>query len=53
MGVVIAWEVCEIISEHILNPKSRLNLERIQEVQVKRVFPQVIQTNRFELYLGI
>ncbi|KAF7835408.1 uncharacterized protein G2W53_010267 [Senna tora] len=31
----------------------RLNLKRIQIVQVKRVVAQVIQTDLFALYLGI
>ncbi|KAF7832165.1 uncharacterized protein G2W53_014498 [Senna tora] len=53
MGLVIAWKVCEVMSKHILKQKSRWNLKRIQEVQVKRVFEQVIQTNRFVLYMGI
>ncbi|KAF7835549.1 uncharacterized protein G2W53_010408 [Senna tora] len=35
MGLVIAWKVCQLMSKHILNQKSRLNLKRIQEVQVQ------------------
>ncbi|KAF7800564.1 uncharacterized protein G2W53_045015 [Senna tora] len=35
MGLVIAWEVCQAISEHILNGKPRFNLKRIQEAQVR------------------
>ncbi|KAF7832156.1 uncharacterized protein G2W53_014489 [Senna tora] len=53
MAVVIAWKVCEVMSKHILNRKLRLNLKRIQEVQVKHVVAQGSQTNRFALYLGI
>ncbi|KAF7839156.1 uncharacterized protein G2W53_007638 [Senna tora] len=53
MGLVIAWKVCQCMSKHILNQKSRLNLKRIEEVQVKRVVAKVCQTNRFALYLGI
>ncbi|KAF7832166.1 uncharacterized protein G2W53_014499 [Senna tora] len=53
MGLVIAWKVCKVISNYILNRKSRLNLERIQEVQVKRVLAQVSQIDRFALYLGV
>ncbi|KAF7844388.1 uncharacterized protein G2W53_001293 [Senna tora] len=41
------------MSRDILNRKLQLNLKRIQEVQVKRVFAQVTQTDRFVLYLGI
>ncbi|KAF7839108.1 uncharacterized protein G2W53_007590 [Senna tora] len=53
MGLVIAWKVCQLMLKHILILKSRLNLKRIQEVQVKRVVAQVSQTNRLTLYLGI
>ncbi|KAF7839146.1 uncharacterized protein G2W53_007628 [Senna tora] len=53
MGLVITWKVCEVMSKQILNIKTRLNLKRIQEVQVKRVVPQVSQTDRFALYLEI
>ncbi|KAF7835558.1 uncharacterized protein G2W53_010417 [Senna tora] len=53
MGLVIARKVCEVMSKHIFNRKSRLNLKRIQEVEVKRVIAQVSQTYRFALYLGI
>ncbi|KAF7841510.1 uncharacterized protein G2W53_003808 [Senna tora] len=52
MGLVIAWKVCEVILKHILNGKSRLNLKRIEEVQVKHV-AQVSQTDRFAFNLGI
>ncbi|KAF7839159.1 uncharacterized protein G2W53_007641 [Senna tora] len=41
------------MSKDILNQKSRLNLERVKEVQVQRVLAQVGQTDRFVLYLGI
>ncbi|KAF7812441.1 uncharacterized protein G2W53_033417 [Senna tora] len=40
------------MSKHILNRKSRLNLKRIHELQVKHV-AQVSQIDRFALYLGI
>ncbi|KAF7835553.1 uncharacterized protein G2W53_010412 [Senna tora] len=53
MGLAIAWKVIEFMSKLILNPKSRLNLKVIQEVQVKRVVAQVSETDRFALYLGI
>ncbi|KAF7835411.1 uncharacterized protein G2W53_010270 [Senna tora] len=53
MGLAIAMKECEVMSKHILNQKARLNLKRIQEVQVKRVVAQVSQTDRFALYLGI
>ncbi|KAF7834697.1 uncharacterized protein G2W53_009556 [Senna tora] len=53
MGHVIAWKVCEVMFKHILNQKLRLNLKRIQEVQVIRVVAQVSQTDRFAMYLGI
>ncbi|KAF7832233.1 uncharacterized protein G2W53_014566 [Senna tora] len=33
MGHVIASKACDVVSKHILNRKSRLNLKRIQEVQ--------------------
>ncbi|KAF7844389.1 uncharacterized protein G2W53_001294 [Senna tora] len=49
----MAWKVCEVMPKHILNPKSRLNLKRIHEVQVKCVVAQVSQIDRFALYLGI
>ncbi|KAF7835409.1 uncharacterized protein G2W53_010268 [Senna tora] len=52
MGHVIAWKECEVISRHILNQKSRLILKRIQELQVKSVFAQVRQIDRFVLYFG-
>ncbi|KAF7835200.1 uncharacterized protein G2W53_010059 [Senna tora] len=35
MGLVIAWEVCQVKYKHILNGKLRLNLKRIQEAQVR------------------
>ncbi|KAF7832141.1 uncharacterized protein G2W53_014474 [Senna tora] len=47
MGLVIALKVSEVMSKHILNRKSRLNLKRIQEEQVKRVVAEVSQTDRF------
>ncbi|KAF7835202.1 uncharacterized protein G2W53_010061 [Senna tora] len=34
MGLMISWEVCQVMSKHILNGKPRLNLKRIQEPQV-------------------
>ncbi|KAF7839126.1 uncharacterized protein G2W53_007608 [Senna tora] len=37
MGLVIAWKEREVMFKHILNLKSRLNLKRIEEVQVKHV----------------
>ncbi|KAF7832146.1 uncharacterized protein G2W53_014479 [Senna tora] len=52
-GIVIAWKVYVVMSKQILNRKSRLNLKRIQEVQVKSVVAQVSQTDGFELYLRI
>ncbi|KAF7832154.1 uncharacterized protein G2W53_014487 [Senna tora] len=53
MGLVIAWKVYEDISKHILNPKSHLNLKRIQDEQVKLVVALVSQTDSFVLYFGI
>ncbi|KAF7839131.1 uncharacterized protein G2W53_007613 [Senna tora] len=53
MGLVIAWKELKVMSKHNLNQKSRLNLKRIEEVQVKRVVAQVSHTDRFALYLGI
>ncbi|KAF7839171.1 uncharacterized protein G2W53_007653 [Senna tora] len=41
------------MSKYNLQQKSRWNLKSIQEVQVKRVVPQVSETGRFALYLGI
>ncbi|KAF7835171.1 uncharacterized protein G2W53_010030 [Senna tora] len=35
IGFVIAWEVFQVMSNHILNGKPRLNLKRIQEAQVR------------------
>ncbi|KAF7835175.1 uncharacterized protein G2W53_010034 [Senna tora] len=35
MGLVIAWEVCQVMSKHILNGKPRLNIKRIQEAEVR------------------
>ncbi|KAF7835027.1 uncharacterized protein G2W53_009886 [Senna tora] len=35
MGLVIAWEVCQVMSEHISKGKVRLNLKRIQESHVR------------------
>ncbi|KAF7839109.1 uncharacterized protein G2W53_007591 [Senna tora] len=49
----MAWNVREVICKHILNQKSRLNLNRLQEVQVKRVVAQVIQTDRFTMSKNI
>ncbi|KAF7835177.1 uncharacterized protein G2W53_010036 [Senna tora] len=34
-GLLIAWEVSQVMSEHILNGKPRLNLKRIQEAEVR------------------
>ncbi|KAF7835189.1 uncharacterized protein G2W53_010048 [Senna tora] len=34
MGLVIAREVCQYMSKHILKGKQRLNLKRIQEAPV-------------------
>ncbi|KAF7823959.1 uncharacterized protein G2W53_022103 [Senna tora] len=34
MGLVITLKVCQVMSKHNLNLKSRLNLKRAQEVQV-------------------
>ncbi|KAF7801152.1 uncharacterized protein G2W53_044915 [Senna tora] len=45
MGLVIEWEVCQVMSEHILNGKPRLNLKRIQEAQV-RTSCQTSESNR-------
>ncbi|KAF7832168.1 uncharacterized protein G2W53_014501 [Senna tora] len=53
MGLMIKWKVCEVLSKHILNQKSRTNLNRIPEVQVKRFDAQVSQTDRFAMLLGI
>ncbi|KAF7832138.1 uncharacterized protein G2W53_014471 [Senna tora] len=53
MGLVIAWKECEVMSKHILNRKSRLNLKIFQEVQVNLVFAQDSETDRFVLYFGI
>ncbi|KAF7812431.1 uncharacterized protein G2W53_033407 [Senna tora] len=53
MGLVIEWKECEVMSNHILNGKSQLNLKRIQEVQINRVVAQVSQTRRFAINLGI
>ncbi|KAF7839165.1 uncharacterized protein G2W53_007647 [Senna tora] len=53
MGLEIAWNVCPVMSKLILNQKSRLNLNRIQEVQVKRVVAQVSEIDHFALFLGI
>ncbi|KAF7812426.1 uncharacterized protein G2W53_033402 [Senna tora] len=52
MELVNALKELEVMSKHILNQKSQLNLKRTQEAQVKHV-PQVSQTDRYELYLGI
>ncbi|KAF7835185.1 uncharacterized protein G2W53_010044 [Senna tora] len=35
MGLVIAREVCQYMSKHILKGKQRLNLRRIQEAPVR------------------
>ncbi|KAF7832153.1 uncharacterized protein G2W53_014486 [Senna tora] len=48
----MAWKVCEVMSKHISNRKSQLNLKRFQEVQVKSVVAQICQTHCFALYLG-
>ncbi|KAF7832173.1 uncharacterized protein G2W53_014506 [Senna tora] len=53
MGLVITWKLCQVMSEHIFKGKSQFNLNRIQEVQVKRDVTQVSQTDRLALHLGI
>ncbi|KAF7835040.1 uncharacterized protein G2W53_009899 [Senna tora] len=35
MGLVIAWEVCQVMSKNILKGKPRFNLKRVQEAQVQ------------------
>ncbi|KAF7835196.1 uncharacterized protein G2W53_010055 [Senna tora] len=35
MGLVIAWEVCQVLSKYIFNRTPPLNLKRIQEAQVR------------------
>ncbi|KAF7839138.1 uncharacterized protein G2W53_007620 [Senna tora] len=50
MGLVIAWKECEVMYKHIFNPKSPLNLKRLEEVQVKRVVSHLSQMDRFALY---
>ncbi|KAF7814948.1 uncharacterized protein G2W53_028917 [Senna tora] len=35
MGLVIAWELCQVISKPILKGKLRMNLKRILEAQVR------------------
>ncbi|KAF7839112.1 uncharacterized protein G2W53_007594 [Senna tora] len=49
----MACKACQVMCKHILNRKSRLNLNRIHEVQVKLIVAQMIQIDRFALYLGI
>ncbi|KAF7800561.1 uncharacterized protein G2W53_045012 [Senna tora] len=44
MGLVIAWEVCQVVSKHILKGKRRLNLKRILEAQV-RTFCRTSESN--------
>ncbi|KAF7832149.1 uncharacterized protein G2W53_014482 [Senna tora] len=53
MGLLIAWKVREVMCKHILNRKSRLNVKRIQEEQVKCDVAKVSPTDRFALYLAI
>ncbi|KAF7832159.1 uncharacterized protein G2W53_014492 [Senna tora] len=53
MELVIAWKVCKVMSRIIMNRKSRLNLKRIQQAEVKRVVAQSIQTDRFVVCFGI
>ncbi|KAF7812438.1 uncharacterized protein G2W53_033414 [Senna tora] len=53
MGLIIARKVCDVMSKLILNQKSRLNIKKIQEVQLKCVVAQMCQTDRFALYFGI
>ncbi|KAF7835038.1 uncharacterized protein G2W53_009897 [Senna tora] len=43
VGIVIAWEVCQVMAEHILKGKARFNLNIIQVAQVR-------QTDAFALY---
>ncbi|KAF7839135.1 uncharacterized protein G2W53_007617 [Senna tora] len=47
MGLAIAWKERHVMSKHILNKKSQLNIKRIQEVQVIRDVAQVRQIDRF------
>ncbi|KAF7839147.1 uncharacterized protein G2W53_007629 [Senna tora] len=53
MRLLITWMVFEGMSKHMLNIKTRLNLKRIEEIQIKRGVAHVSQTDRFALYLGI
>ncbi|KAF7800563.1 uncharacterized protein G2W53_045014 [Senna tora] len=64
MGLGNAWELCQVMTKHILNGKPRLNLKRIQEAQVRtccrteeykkhkfeRLVAHVSQTDAFALY---
>ncbi|KAF7832164.1 uncharacterized protein G2W53_014497 [Senna tora] len=58
MDLMLEWDSwshgrCANSCKHILFRKSRLNLKRIEDVQVKRVVAQVSQTGRFALILII
>ncbi|KAF7801148.1 uncharacterized protein G2W53_044911 [Senna tora] len=46
MELVIAWEVCQVMSKHILKRILRLNLETIHEAQASKM-------DAFALYMGI
>ncbi|KAF7814951.1 uncharacterized protein G2W53_028920 [Senna tora] len=48
MGLVVAWEVCQVMYKHILNGKQQLNLKRMHKF--KRVVAQVSHTNACALY---
>ncbi|KAF7814946.1 uncharacterized protein G2W53_028915 [Senna tora] len=53
MGLVIVWEVCQVMSKHILNGKPRLNLKRIQKAQVRTCCRISESNRRVRVVLGI
>ncbi|KAF7820783.1 uncharacterized protein G2W53_026238 [Senna tora] len=51
IGVVLAWEERGIMSYHIPDDESRLDIRNLHELRGKRLVVQVTQTRRFALYL--
>ncbi|KAF7835174.1 uncharacterized protein G2W53_010033 [Senna tora] len=53
MGLVIAWEVCQVMFKHILNGKPLLNLKRMQEAQVRTCCRRSGSSGSVPVVLGI
>ncbi|KAF7835034.1 uncharacterized protein G2W53_009893 [Senna tora] len=53
MGLMIPWEVCQVMPKHILKGKPRLNLNIIQEAQVRTCSRTSESNGCFRVVLGI